>query len=195
MQKWDFRCSVICGLLYCSCSNSCTCDKKLTSSSSSPGFREFSWQLTRLGASDSLFPPKDNCWMHLCDRTLFCRSVWSKYSSTHMPQLLTFQHNFFSAPWLGNISGKIWSCSELQHKRLGVTKRCRQFRLTNSALVYEPKCGRRGELRALSQWVQLSTGAQINFADLTPYLTYDIYQPPTTTEALYTLYFGKNWFF
>jgi hypothetical protein len=29
----------------------------------------------------------------------------------------------------------------------GVTKRCRLSWLTNSALVYEPKCGGRGELR------------------------------------------------
>ncbi len=54
----------------------------------------------------------------------------------------------------------------------GVTKRCRPSWLTNSALVYEPKCGGRGELRGISQWVQLYTGAQINF-DLTPYLTYE----------------------
>ncbi len=32
--------------------------------------------------------------------------------------------------------------------------------------------GERGELRGLSQWVQLYTGAQINFGDLIPYLTY-----------------------
>ncbi len=31
----------------------------------------------------------------------------------------------------------------------------------------------RGELLGLSQFVQLYTGAQINFGDLTPYLTYD----------------------
>jgi hypothetical protein len=42
----------------------------------------------------------------------------------------------------------------------GVTKRCRRSWLTNSALVYEPKCGGGGELRGLSQWVQLYTGAQ-----------------------------------
>ncbi len=53
----------------------------------------------------------------------------------------------------------------------GVTKRCRLFWLTNSALVYEPKCGGRGELRGLSQWVQLYTGAQINFGNLTQCLT------------------------
>jgi hypothetical protein len=35
-----------------------------------------------------------------------------------------------------------------------------------------PKAGKGAELRGLSQWVQLYTGAQINFGDLTPYLTY-----------------------
>ncbi len=56
----------------------------------------------------------------------------------------------------------------------GVTKRCRLSWLTNSALVlvYEPKCGGVGELRGISQWVQLYTGAQINLGDLTPYLNY-----------------------
>ncbi len=60
----------------------------------------------------------------------------------------------------------------MQHKlylhRQEVTKRCRLSRLTNSALVYEPKCGGAGVLRGLSQWVQLQlyTGAQINSGDL-----------------------------
>jgi hypothetical protein len=45
--------------------------------------------------------------------------------------------------------------------------------LTNSAFVYEPKCGGGGGgLRGHSQWVQLYTGVQINFVYLTPYLTY-----------------------
>jgi len=35
-----------------------------------------------------------------------------------------------------------------------------------------PNAGGGRELRGLSQWVQLYTGAQINFGDLTPYLTY-----------------------
>ncbi len=38
----------------------------------------------------------------------------------------------------------------------------------------EPKCGGRGEMQGLSQWVQLYTGAQIYFRDLTSYFTYDI---------------------
>jgi hypothetical protein len=42
----------------------------------------------------------------------------------------------------------------------GVTKRYRLSLLTNSALVYEPKCGGRRELRGVSQCVQLYTGAQ-----------------------------------
>ncbi len=54
----------------------------------------------------------------------------------------------------------------------GVTKRTRLSWLTNSALVYEPKDGGRGELRGLCQWVQMYTGAQTNIGDLTPYLTY-----------------------
>ncbi len=33
------------------------------------------------------------------------------------------------------------------------------------------------ELRVLSQWVQLYTGAQIKFWDLTTYLTYDFSLP------------------
>ncbi len=57
----------------------------------------------------------------------------------------------------------------------GVTKRCRLPWPTNSALVYEPKCGG-GEWPMSTavhrKWVQLDTGAQINFGDLTPYLTY-----------------------
>ncbi len=36
-----------------------------------------------------------------------------------------------------------------------------------------PNAGRGWELRGVSQWVQLCTGAQVNFGDLTPYLTYD----------------------
>ncbi len=37
-----------------------------------------------------------------------------------------------------------------------------------------PKAGGRVELLGLSKWVQLYTAAQINFGDLTPYLTYGV---------------------
>ncbi len=49
----------------------------------------------------------------------------------------------------------------------GVTKRSRLFWLTNSALVYEPKCEVRG-----FQGLSCAHGAQINFGDLTPFLAY-----------------------
>ncbi len=42
----------------------------------------------------------------------------------------------------------------------GITKRCCLSWQTNSALVYEPKYGGRGELRGFSQRVQLCTRAQ-----------------------------------
>ncbi len=44
-----------------------------------------------------------------------------------------------------------------------------------------PNAGGGGELRGLSQWVQLDRGAQINFRDLTPYLTYDVTTLPKET--------------
>jgi hypothetical protein len=48
-----------------------------------------------------------------------------------------------------------WLCTQATgHLQTGVTK-SGLSRLTNSALVYEPKCG--GGLRCLSQWVQLCT--------------------------------------
>ncbi len=60
----------------------------------------------------------------------------------------------------------------------GVTKRCRPSWLTNSALGYEPKCGGRGGV-AGSQPMStvVHTGAQKNFKDLTPYLTYGYMVP------------------
>ncbi len=59
-----------------------------------------------------------------------------------------------------------------------VTKRCRLSLLTNSARPSKWAQmrggwgGGGGGLRGLSQWVQLNIEAQINFGDLTPYLTY-----------------------
>ncbi len=48
--------------------------------------------------------------------------------------------------------------------------------LTNSALVHYMRQMRGGpELQGLSQRVQLYSGAQINFGDLSPYLTYGNY--------------------
>ncbi len=55
-----------------------------------------------------------------------------------------------------------------------VTKRCRLSWLTNSALVYEPLCGEKGGgggCGGLAIKYNCAHGAQINFGDLTPYLT------------------------
>ncbi len=58
----------------------------------------------------------------------------------------------------------------------GVTKRCRLFWLTNSALGYEPKCGGGGGgvegCGVSANEYSCEHGAQINFGDLILYLTY-----------------------
>jgi hypothetical protein len=59
-----------------------------------------------------------------------------------------------------------------EYANQGVTKRCRLSWLTNSALVHEPKCGGGGCCVSANEYI-CSHGAQINFGDLTPYLTYD----------------------
>jgi hypothetical protein len=60
----------------------------------------------------------------------------------------------------------------------GVTKRCRLSWLTNSAPVYESKGGG-GNGGSQPMSIQLYTGGQIYFGDLTPYLTYG---PNAVTE-------------
>ncbi len=60
------------------------------------------------------------------------------------------------------------------HSSQGVTKRRRLSWLTNINLAYEPKCGWRGGGEGVSANEYSCThGAQINFGDLTPYLTQD----------------------
>ncbi len=82
----------------------------------------------------------------------------------------------------------------------GITKRCRPSWQTNSALVYDPKCGGcGGGLREVSaNEYSCAHGAQINFGDLTPYLFnpwFDLFRKPEYrhvigslgTTALHTL--------
>jgi hypothetical protein len=64
------------------------------------------------------------------------------------------------------------TCNENIHRNHGVIKTCRLSWLTNSTLVYEPKCGGRGVLRVSGNAYSCTHGAQINFGDLTLYLTY-----------------------
>jgi hypothetical protein len=55
-----------------------------------------------------------------------------------------------------------------------VTKICRLSWLTNGALAYEPKCGGRGGYSGFSaNAYSIAQRVQINFGDLTPYVTYD----------------------
>ncbi len=76
------------------------------------------------------------------------------------------------------------SCWEGSYQR--VTKRCRLSWLTNIALICKPKWGG-GGVRGLGQWVQLYTGAQINFEDLTPSFTYGRYTSLISTLPQYAL--------
>ncbi len=58
---------------------------------------------------------------------------------------------------LAVLSQWVTLCFWIKPWNQGVTKRCRLSWLTNSALVYEPKCGGRGDLLGLlSQWVDRS---------------------------------------
>ncbi len=57
----------------------------------------------------------------------------------------------------------------------GVTKRRRLSWLANSALVYEPKCGRGEGGGGVGSQPMSAQGAQINFGDLTPYLTHVLF--------------------
>ncbi len=59
----------------------------------------------------------------------------------------------------------------------GVTKKCRLSWLTNSALVYEPKCGGGAGITGLFNEYSCAPRrrAQINFGDLTLYLTYGFF--------------------
>ncbi len=54
----------------------------------------------------------------------------------------------------------------------GVKKRCHLSWLTNSPLVDEPQCGEGSCVFSANEY-SCAHGAQINFGDLTPYLTYD----------------------
>ncbi len=61
----------------------------------------------------------------------------------------------------------------IKEEKTGVTKRCRLSWLTDSALVYKPKCGGEGAFcGASANEYSCAHEAQINFGDLTPYLTY-----------------------
>ncbi len=94
------------------------------------------------------------------------------------------------APYSHVQNSEFLYCSAVKVYSQVDTKRCRPSWLTNSARIYEPKCGgETGWLWGLSQRVQLYTGAQINFGDLTPYLTY-LYSRVNTGEKGYKYHYS-----
>ncbi len=73
-----------------------------------------------------------------------------------------------------------------------------------SALVYEPRCEGRGWVRGLSQWVLavpvhnvhcIYCRAQINFGDLTSYLTYGFTLSPSFQRLSADIHRGQFWWF
>ncbi len=61
----------------------------------------------------------------------------------------------------------------LSNRGAGGYKEMSSILLTKFPRIWAQSREEGGELPGLSQWVQLYTGAQINFGDLTPYLTND----------------------
>ncbi len=75
----------------------------------------------------------------------------------------------------------------------GVTRRCRLSWLTRAPLVYEPKCGGGGcGSQPMRTAVHITWhGAQINFGDLAPYLTYGGARSTCTRTAVRKTHSGK----
>jgi hypothetical protein len=82
--------------------------------------------------------------------------------------------------------------NELKVVSQRVTKFCRLSWLTNSALVYEPICvGGGGGCGVSANEYSSADGAQINFRDLTPYLTYDV--SPSFIDVVTNCIYGTAW--
>ncbi len=97
---------------------------------------------------------------------LSVKTLWPLYKRVVILTLL-----FIYRPSSYNDSGALARDILVQ----GVKKRRRQSSLTNSALVYEPKCGGKGGggCGVSANEFFCAHGAQISFGDLTTYLTYD----------------------
>ncbi len=77
-------------------------------------------------------------------------------------------YNVTSSAILNNFISRLTLVCFLQ----GVTKRCRLSWLTNRPSYMNTNAEGGGGVAGSQTWVQLYTGDQINFEDLTPYLTY-----------------------
>jgi hypothetical protein len=82
------------------------------------------------------------------------------------PTAVTFVFCYMLGLAAAHLYSYIWPVNEASMQ--GVTKRCHLSWLTNSALVYEPKCGGWNWGVSANEY----SVAQIYFGDLTPYLIY-----------------------
>ncbi len=95
----------------------------------------------------------------------------SSFPHCHLP---VFPFHFDPSPkWHSPVFPSLSLYLSLPNLSPGVTKRCLSW-LTNSALVYEPKCGRSGGggFAGLSRWVQLYTLSPNKLWRYKSYLTY-----------------------
>jgi hypothetical protein len=108
------------------------------------------------------------------------------YSSVCSPACLLIQH------FVHLVLPALLSSPSYPPRR--VTKRCHLSWLTNSPLVYEPKCGGgKGRKVSANEYSCAQIRAQINFRDLTRYLTYAVHSHscmliylPVSTPLLFT---------
>ncbi len=94
---------------------------------------------------------------------------WVKKTSLVDSRWVTYRNPCFNSTAPLELNNFLCFCILKQ----GVTKKCLLSWLTNGALVYEPKYGRRGGGCGVSaNDYSCTLWAQINFGDLAPYLTY-----------------------
>ncbi len=94
------------------------------------------------------------------------KKLFSQRCGNNTDCLQRISHRNLRSDFFESIARNCWAMCR------GITKRCRLSWMTNSALVYEPKCGGGVGYGALANEHSCAHGAQINFGDLTPYLTY-----------------------
>jgi hypothetical protein len=74
----------------------------------------------------------------------------------------------------------------------GVTRRCRLSWLTNSVLVYKPKCGGGVAGSHSMSTCSCERGVQKNFGDLTVYLTYAKLKEPKIYQEMRARILGRK---
>jgi hypothetical protein len=96
---------------------------------------------------------------------------WVIANSRHGSICTIFLHHTFTGKWRWEVNRKIFQ--RMQWTR-GLPRDVVYLRWPIAPSYMRPNAGGGGELQCLSQWVQLYTGAQINFGDLSPHLTHAV---------------------